>query len=112
MTPDGKTILVAGFGTNQVMLIDVATNKVTGQVAVPQPHNIAITPDGKTAYVASQQQGATALAILSIADEEADGQRPARQDAPRAEVRQRASNSTSRSLVRMPCRCSIRRRIK
>ena len=76
ITPDGKTVLVAGFGTNQVMVVDVATNKVMGQVAVPQPHNIAITPDGKTAYVAAQQQGATALAILSIADRKQTGSVP------------------------------------
>jgi YVTN family beta-propeller protein len=60
-------VLVAGFGTDQVESIDTATDQVTWQVAVPQPHNIAITPDGKTAYVASQKQGSEALAILDVA---------------------------------------------
>jgi YVTN family beta-propeller protein len=33
---------------------------------VGNPHNIGISPDGRTAYVASQQPGATALAILDL----------------------------------------------
>ncbi len=63
---DGRTLLVAGFGTNQAVLIDTATDQVVGRVPVPQPHNAAIGPDGRTAYVASQQQGGTALVVLDL----------------------------------------------
>ena len=66
LTPDGRLVLVADFGTSQVVFIDTASNQVVGQVAVPNPHNIAISPDGHTAYVAAQLQGSTALAVLSI----------------------------------------------
>ena len=44
ITPDGSTVLVAGFGTSQVSAIDTATNQVTWKVGVANPHNFAITP--------------------------------------------------------------------
>lgn len=66
LTPNGQQILAAVFGISQVAFIDVATNKVMGTVPVPQPHNIAISPDGLFAYVAAQQMGATSLTILDI----------------------------------------------
>ncbi len=63
---DGRALLVAGFGTNQAVLIDTATDQVVGRIPVPQPHNAAISPDSRTAYVASQQQGGTALVVLDL----------------------------------------------
>ena len=60
-------MLVAGFGTDPVEAIDTTTNQVVWQVAVPQPHNIAITPDGKTAYAGGQKDGSPALAIIDLA---------------------------------------------
>src|SRR5258708_22614017 len=68
ITKDGSQVLVAGFGTAMVSFIDTATNKVTGQVAVTNPHNIALSPDGKLAYIASQAKDATALVIINMAD--------------------------------------------
>src|SRR6266566_4354324 len=76
LTPDGRTVLVAGFGTNQVVWLDVATNKLAGQAPVPQPHNIASSPDGRLAYVAAQQPGATALVILDLAGKTQTGSVP------------------------------------
>jgi YVTN family beta-propeller protein len=66
LTPDAKTVLDAGFGTNQLSFIDVARNTVSGRVPVPSPHNIAVTPDGRRAYVASQVQGSAALVIVDL----------------------------------------------
>ena len=66
LTPDAKTVLVAGFGTNQVSFLDTATNAVAGAVPVPSPHNIAISPDGRRAYVASQVQGSAALVVIDV----------------------------------------------
>ena len=66
LTPDGRQLLVAVFGTSKVAFVDTATNQVVGQVPVPSPHNIAISPDGQTAYVAAQKQGETALVILDV----------------------------------------------
>src|SRR5262249_3913693 len=66
LTPDGRQVLAAVFDASQVAFIDVATDQVTGRVPVPNPHNIAISRDGRLAYVAAQQPGATALAILDV----------------------------------------------
>jgi YVTN family beta-propeller protein len=68
ITPDASMVLVAGFGTNQVSAIDTATNKILWKVGVMQPHNFAITQDGKTAYVASQDPNAPALATIDLAN--------------------------------------------
>jgi YVTN family beta-propeller protein len=67
ITPDGTRVLVAGFGTDQVEAIDTSSNQVVWQVPVPQPHNLAITADGQTAYAASQKAGSEALATIDIA---------------------------------------------
>jgi YVTN family beta-propeller protein len=66
MTPDGGRVLVAGFGTDSVRAIDTATHAVVWQVPVPQPHNIAISSDGQTAYVAAQKDGEQQLTILDV----------------------------------------------
>ena len=76
IAPDGRQVLVSGFGTNQAILIDTVSDRVVGHVPVPQPHNSAISADGHTAYVASQQQGAAALVILDLASRTQVGQVP------------------------------------
>jgi YVTN family beta-propeller protein len=73
VTPNGRWVLAAVFGANQVAAIDTTTNQVVAQLPVPSPHNIAISPDGKTAYVAAQQAGATELAILDLAGPSVSG---------------------------------------
>ena len=83
LTPDAKTVLVAGFGTSQLSFIDVATNTVSGAVPVPIPHNIAVTPDGQRAYVASQVQGSAALVIVDLSSRSVVG-RVALDKVPRA----------------------------
>ena len=69
-------LLVSGFGTNQSIIIDTATDRIVGRVPVPQPHNSAIGPNGRTAYVGSQQQGATALVILDLVNKVEIGRVP------------------------------------
>src|SRR2546426_791032 len=54
------------FKDDAVAVIDTTTDRVVGQIAVPQVHNATIAPDGRRAWVASQKQGATALAILDL----------------------------------------------
>ena len=63
---DGRQVLVAVFGTSQVVAIDTVRNQVVARIPVGNPHNIAMSPDGRTAYVAAQQPGSTALAILDL----------------------------------------------
>ncbi|HET8999923.1 MAG TPA: plastocyanin/azurin family copper-binding protein [bacterium] len=63
---DGRQVLVAVFGASQVVAIDTVRNQVVARIPVGNPHNIAISPDGRTAYVAAQQPGSSALAILDL----------------------------------------------
>ncbi len=67
ITPDGRLVLAAVFGTNSVAFIDTASRTVVGRLPVGNPHNIALSPDGRTAYTAAQMKGALGLAILDIA---------------------------------------------
>src|SRR6058998_1213602 len=63
----GSRVLVSGWGSNRALVIDTATDRVIGEVPVAQPHNGTLSRDGRTAWVASQQQGATALVRLNLA---------------------------------------------
>ena len=63
---DGSRVLVMGWGSNRVLVIDTATDRVIGEVPVAQPHNGTLSRDGRTGWVASQPQGATALARLDL----------------------------------------------
>src|SRR2546427_448367 len=67
LSGDGSRVLVAGWGSNQVLVIDTTTDRVIGKVPVAQPHNGTLSRDGRTGWVASQQQGATALVRLDLA---------------------------------------------
>ena len=66
MTPDGKLLLVGVYGEDRVAFVDTATQTVVATVPVPKPHTIAIRPDGKVAYVASQEPGKFALVVVDL----------------------------------------------
>jgi YVTN family beta-propeller protein len=68
ISPDGRKLLVMAFGANQAVVIDTTSDGIFGQIPVPLAHNGAISADGRTAYVGSQQQGATAIAMLDLTD--------------------------------------------
>jgi YVTN family beta-propeller protein len=68
VTPDGKFVLVGVYDTDSVVLIDTSSRKVTGSVSVGKPHNIAIHPNGRLAYVGSQTPGKFSLAILDLTE--------------------------------------------
>src|SRR5437667_256885 len=63
----GSRVLVSGWGSNRALVIDTATDRVIGEVPIAQPHNGTLSRDGRTGWVASQQQGATALVRLNLA---------------------------------------------
>jgi YVTN family beta-propeller protein len=69
ITPDGSSVLVAAFGSDMVTAIDTATNEVTWSIPLTSADNFAISPDGLTAYVASQDEAAPSLAIVSLPDQ-------------------------------------------
>lgn len=66
MKTDGKLLLVAVYGDDRVAFVDTSTRTVVGTVAVAKPHTIAIRPDDKVAYVASQEPGRFGLAIVDL----------------------------------------------
>ena len=63
---DGSRVFVMGWGSNRALVINTATDRVIGEVPVAQPHNGTLSHDGRTGWVASQQQGATALVRLDL----------------------------------------------
>jgi YVTN family beta-propeller protein len=67
LLPDGKTLLVGVYGADRVAFVDTASRAVVASVAVAKPHTIAVRPDGKVAYVASQQPGQFALVVIDLA---------------------------------------------
>jgi YVTN family beta-propeller protein len=57
---------VADNGSNNVKVIDTATDTVTATIPVgAQPYGLAVTPDGKTAYVSNQ--GASTVTPIDTA---------------------------------------------
>lgn len=66
MTPDGRTMLVCVYGENRIAFVDIASQKVVATVPVAKPHTVAIRPDGKVAYVASQEPGQFALVVVDL----------------------------------------------
>lgn len=72
ITPDGKALWVGHRGSNNVYVFSLPDLKLVGQVYMPQlevpgkpvqggdPHWIAFTPDGKTAYVPMSALGLVA----------------------------------------------------
>jgi YVTN family beta-propeller protein len=66
ISPDGRRLLVMAFGANQAIVIDTTSDRILNQIPVPLAHNGAVSPDGRMAYVGSQQQGATAIAVLDL----------------------------------------------
>jgi YVTN family beta-propeller protein len=67
MTPDGRRLLVGVYGDDRIAFVDTATQAIVATVAVPKPHTIAVRPDGKLAYIASQEPGKFALVVIDLA---------------------------------------------
>jgi YVTN family beta-propeller protein len=68
VTPDGKVVLVGVYDTDSVVLIDTATRKVIGSIPIGKPHNIAVHPNGRVAYVGSQAPGKFSLVTINLTD--------------------------------------------
>jgi YVTN family beta-propeller protein len=67
LTPDNRLLLVTVFGENRVAFIDTSTQTVVATMAVPNPHTVAISPNGKLAYVTVQEPGHFGLALVDVA---------------------------------------------
>ena len=68
VTPDGKHLLAGVVSSGMLDFIDLPGNTIAAQVPVDTPHNIGLSPDGSTAYVASQSKTAPSLLVFSVAD--------------------------------------------
>ncbi len=67
MYPDGSMLLAAVYGEDRIAFIDTARAAVVATLPVPKPHTIAISADGKLAYVSSQQPDKFALVKIDLA---------------------------------------------
>jgi YVTN family beta-propeller protein len=67
VTPDGKHAYVTNEGSNNVSVIDTATNTVEA-ATIPVgslPYGVAVTPDGKHAYVTNE--GSNSVSVIDTA---------------------------------------------
>lgn len=67
LTPDDRLLLVTVYGEDRVAFVDTATEAVIATADVPKPHTVAISPDGRVAYVAQQEPGHFGLALIDMA---------------------------------------------
>jgi YVTN family beta-propeller protein len=67
LTPDNRLLLVAVYAEDRIAFLDTSTQAVVATMAVPKPHTVAISPDGKLAYVTVQEPGHFALALVDVA---------------------------------------------
>lgn len=66
LTPDNRLLLVTVYGEDRVAFVDTSTQTVTATLAVPKPHTVAVSPDGKLAYVTVQEPGHFALTLIDV----------------------------------------------
>jgi len=63
---DSRHVYAAIFGDDQILEIDAHTLKVVRTFDAPQPHNLALSRDGKTLFVAAQKPGNTGIARIDV----------------------------------------------
>ena len=66
LTPDDRLLLVTVYGEDRIAFVDTSTQTVVATTAVPKPHTVAISPDGKLAYVTVQEPGHFGLALIDV----------------------------------------------
>jgi YVTN family beta-propeller protein len=60
---------VANHDSNNVSVIDTATNKVVATIPVGHsPNGIAVTPDGKRVYVTNDNDFVSGLSVIAVID--------------------------------------------
>jgi YVTN family beta-propeller protein len=67
LTPDDRLLVVTIYGEDRIAFIDTSTQTVVATTTVPKPHTVAISPNGKLAYVTVQEPGHFGLALIDIA---------------------------------------------
>src|SRR5262245_60042513 len=65
----GGRLLVLSKAAQMLVVVDPATLKIIGKVASgPDPHEVAASADGRTAYVSNYGAGKGGLNTLTVAD--------------------------------------------
>jgi outer membrane protein assembly factor BamB len=64
---DGNTLYLASDASNEVIAIDPRTGEVFWRMTVPGAHELAVTHDGKTAYVS--RRTVNRLAVINLEDQ-------------------------------------------
>jgi YVTN family beta-propeller protein len=67
LTPDGRILLACVNGDDKLVFIDVKKLTIIAAVKVGKPHTVSVRPDGKVAYVSSQELGNFKIAVIGIA---------------------------------------------
>ncbi|HTM10995.1 MAG TPA: cytochrome D1 domain-containing protein [Verrucomicrobiae bacterium] len=67
LTPDDRLLLVTVYGEDRLAFVDTREKRVSSTLSVPKPHTVAISPDGKIAYVTVQEPGHFGLALIDVA---------------------------------------------
>ena len=58
VSPDGHKVYITNAASNNVSVIDTATNTVIATIPVgPGPFGVALSPDGRKVYVANVNSG-------------------------------------------------------
>jgi DNA-binding beta-propeller fold protein YncE len=66
-TPANAPLLVLLRNASALAIVDQASHKVLGRVpTVKDPHEVAVTPDGRTAFVASPSEGIAVIDVASM----------------------------------------------
>jgi len=66
-TPSGARLLVLLRNASALAIVDPATGKVLGRVPVGRdPHEVAVTPDGTMAFVASPSEGISVIDVPTM----------------------------------------------
>ncbi|MGA8434937.1 MAG: plastocyanin/azurin family copper-binding protein, partial [Methyloceanibacter sp.] len=55
------------YGDDRIAIVDTATKHVVGTIPVAKPHTVSVRPDGKLAYVTSQEPGHFGLTVIDLA---------------------------------------------
>lgn len=66
-TPSGARLLVLLRNASALAIVDPASGAVLGRVpVVTDPHEVAVTPDGRTAFVASPREGISVIDVPAM----------------------------------------------
>lgn len=65
ITPDDVAAYVTCAGDSTVKIINLSTNMIVGSLSIPNPFDIAITPNGNTAYVTGSSTMITPIDITN-----------------------------------------------